>query len=721
MNTSRHGSSTRKGSYRNRAGLIGLRCLLRQALGLFLCGLVTGMADAAVPDDFPRFVVPGKQQQMESLRQMFWLHYESAGPLIPLWDEWMPNATLWPARGAEANLSAMRGRWAAALASRVMNEEGYIHTQQHDGLGHAEGWPFPLWTQAGGIGWHFRGTGVPGYDAPAATPEGWLLHGAAAGAVNDRGWVVNLTEPAAQAQTPAMAVAAGKAPWLRLNWWADGLETAKCYVEWTTRDQPEFAPDRRVFFHPAVAGVEPPAITETRTMIPLFRHAGWKGVITGLRIGFGNAAPCQVIIKSFHTASDTRHNINNLNFIRGCHDYFLWSLDRDFLRDQIGRIRQAMRFVEREFQTREKKCVYTTWPGHEGRSGVRWVDGRKVVIPGEGVGSNYWDLLPFGGEDALATIYYYDTLRDLAELEEAIAAHPNWEIGQPDAYDPAELRRHAQEVKDHSGRRFWNETTGRFGTRDLDGNLHDYGFTFLNNEAVAFDFATAQQAESIHAWLSGARTVAGDTASGADIYHWQFGPRSTTRRNIDYYFWGWSAPESVPWGNQVQDGGAVLGWSYYDLMARLRTAGADDAAARLGTIIEWFDATQAEGGYRTYYGKDSTRGTLQGANVAGGLGIDKEFFESVLVPQVMLYGFLGFRPTVEGFALVPKLPAGWPELTVTRIHLHDQVLDITVTRAGEVKISGAGPSSVPLVVEIPVDYRLQAAEGVTAQVKRAPE
>ena len=30
------------------------------------------------------------------------------------------------------------------------------------------------------------------------------------------------------------------------------------------------------------------------------------------------------------------------------------------------------------------------------------------------------------GEDALATIYYYDALRDLAELEEQITKHPEW-------------------------------------------------------------------------------------------------------------------------------------------------------------------------------------------------------------------------------------------------------------------------------------------------------
>ena len=408
--------------------------------------------------------------------------------------------------------------------------------------------------------------------------------------------------------------------------------------------------------------------------------------------------------------------MNNLNFIRGCHDYFLWTRDVIFLRNQIGRIRLAMQFIEREFQAREKKCIYMTWPGHEGRSGVRIVDGKKNVLPGEGVGSNYWDLLPFGGEDVLATVYYYNALIDLAELEEQIAAHPEWQVSKKDAYDPSDLRQFAAVVKDNFDKRFWNEATGRFGTRDLDGNLHDYGFVFLNNEAVYFDIASPSQAKSIQAWMSGERTVAGDTSTGADIYHWRFGPRSTTRRNLDYYFWAWSDPESIPWGYQVQDGGAVLGWSYYDLMARLKTGGPDDAAARLKTISEWFDETQREGGYRAYYTKDPARGSMQGGNVAGGLGLDREFFESVLAPQVMLYGFLGFRPTVDGFSINPRLPKDWPELTITRIHLHNQVLDVTVTTDGGLKIRGTGDPAEKLVVTAPESIRLLSAEGVKAQI-----
>ncbi len=654
-----------------------------------------------VPDDFPRFIVAGHEREMALLRELFWLHYQPGGPLIPLWDEWMPMSTLWPARDGES-LPSMRERWAAALAGRGMNDDGYIHTHQHDGTAHAQGWPFPLWTQAGGIGWHFASTGVPGYEGPHTAPGGWKLERASGGSLNDKGWPVELTAAGATAQPPAFSIEARIAPWLRLNWWAEGLDTANCHVEWTTSEKPEFDPDRRISF-PAAGGMDL-AKVETRTMIELYRHREWKGTITGLRIGFGNAGPARLVIKSFHTASDSRHNINNPNFIRGCRDYFDWSGDTAFLRGQIARIRKAMQFMMNEFDTRNRKCVYTTWPGHEGRSGVRYVDGQKTIVRGEGVGSNYWDLLPFGGEDALATIYYYDALGDLADLEESIAGHPEWNVSATAAFDPADLRAHAEEVRDYGRRRFWNEATGRFGTVDLDGVMHDYGFTFLNNEAVYYGFATPEQARSIHDWLSGRRMVAGDTSTGADIYRWRFGPRSTTRRNLDYYFWAWSNPESIPWGYQVQDGGGVLGFSYHDLMARLQTAGPDDAWQRLSEITSWFDEVQAAGGYRRYY-EDPSHGTLQGGNVPGGLGMDREFFESVLVPQVMLYGFLGFQPGADRVTVDPLLPSSWKELTITRIHWQDHVLDIRVA-ADTLEITDRTSAGKPVAVDNPSGRKL---------------
>ena len=678
--------------------------------------LVAAVNATPVPEDFPRFVVPGHEKQMESLQALYWLHYEPAGPLIPLWDEWMPMSTLWPARGSGAKLETMRARWAQALASRKMDREGYINTQQHDGPAHAEGWPFPRWMEAGGIGWHFRGTGVPGYDAPPATPDGWTISGVQGNNVNEKGWEVDLIDPGAALQAPPFEIEAKNAPWLRLNWWAIGLEGSRCYVEWTTKDRPDFNPQCRAYFTAAASTPMGPesaleldtSAVETRTMIPIYRIHEWKGTITGLRIQFDNSAKAKLVIKSFHTACDTRHNINNSNFIRGCHDYFLWTGDVTFLREQIGRIRSSMRFIMNEFDTRQRKCVYTTWPGHEGRSGVRrTADGQKIIVPGEGIGNNYWDLLPFGGEDALATIYCYDALLDLAEIEEQIVKHPQWCVaGGAEAFASADLRTLAQEVKDYGTNRFWNSDTGRFGTVDLDGVLHDYGFTFLNNEAVYYDFATPDQAQSIRDWLSGRRLVEGDTAAGGDIYHWRFGPRSTTKRNIDYYIWAWTSPESIPWGYQVQDGGAVLGFSYHDLMCLLMVEGPGAAWRRLEEILTWFDETQAAGGYRAYY-QDPSRGTMQGGNVAGGLGLDKEFFESILVPQVMLYGFLGFRPLADGFAVNPRLPQDWTELTITRIHLHDHVLDISV-RGKTLTVTGSGPEDETLAVELPPGWQISS-------------
>ena len=259
--------------------------------GVLLISMIVSANAAAppmnIPDDFPRFIVPGHEREMDSLRQLFWHHYETTGPQIVLWDEWLPISTLWPAHGAGADLESMRRRWAVALANRPIDEEGYVLTQQHDGLAHAEGWPFPLWNQGDGKGWHFAGTGVSGYDAPLVKPTDWIVTGGKSGDVDAHGWNVDLTQPHALLQTPAFKVDAAQAPWLRLNWWANGLEGANCYVEWTTEEHPEFAAgsDRRAYFSPA-AGSD---VNQTRDAhddsgLPhaeLARHDHWAALPHG--------------------------------------------------------------------------------------------------------------------------------------------------------------------------------------------------------------------------------------------------------------------------------------------------------------------------------------------------------------------------------------------------------------------------------------------------------
>ena len=259
------------------------------------------------------------------------------------------------------------------------------------------------------------------------------------------------------------------------------------------------------------------------------------------------------------------------------------------------------------------------------------------------------------------------------------------------------------------------------GWIDGEGKGYDVGHTSLNLEAITYGFASEAQGESILDWLDGRRVVAGDTSTGGDIYHWRFGPRATTARNVETYAWVWSNPESIPWGDQVQDGGAVLGWSYFDLMARLKVRGADDAWRRLREILAWFEEVQGEGGYRKYYGVPG-RGRLQGSGTPGGLGLDAEFMESVLVPQVMVRGFLGLEPGIESTRIVPQLPKEWPSLTVRGVHLKDHVLDINVTREWLEFERVSGDRCVPVLARPGAGVwevaTLGAGDAVVGEVKR---
>jgi hypothetical protein len=589
------------------------------------------------------------------------------------------------------------------LSARIIDPEGYVATHQHASIAHQLGWPFPFWNQGiGGYGWHFSfkdTVGPPWRQGNLSTTEGWQIQGAVDKGLIEDGWSLELTEPGAMLRAPEQKIDTFQSPFLQLRWRATGLGNAQPYIEWTIQDSPRFSTERRFYFEP----IESPNTT-VYTMIPMYRHPKWTGEINGLRIGFGNRQPGgSVVVQAFFTQYDTRHNINSQNFIRGCANYFWWTRDINFLRDNINRMRLGMRYMMTEHQTLERKVVFTPFVGHDGRSGLKRESKDKPasILSGHGIGNNYWDLLPFGHLDAYATIHYYDALKHMAQIEREIEEHPEWNIPQGVLKTgPNALLKHADEVKTEGNKLFWNSETGRFAAGvDADGNREDYGFTFLNFEAVYYDFATPEHEKAIMSWLCGDRMVDGDTAQGADIYHWRFAPRATTKRNIDYYGWFWSAPETIPWGGQVQDGGAVLGFSYHDLMSRLKTRGPDDAWNRLKGIVSWFDEVQAAGGYRKYY-DGSREGTLQGGGPPGGLGMDQEFFESVLVPQIVLNGFLGFSPTADGFKIDPRLPKDWPELTVDRIRLHDLVLRVKAT-SNTIEVTKEGHADESMYVHLP--------------------
>jgi hypothetical protein len=340
---------------------------------------------------------------------------------------------------------------------------------------------------------------------------------------------------------------------------------------------------------------------------------------------------------------DTRHSINNPIFILASARYFSWTAIFDFLRRQINRMRWL--FATADCHGRLEHNIRNLWPGHDGLAGfTRSPDGKVTIRGGHGIGNNYWDLMPFGWDDLYATNQYHAANVAMADIEQAIEEHPGWDMPLGAMKMDACRLRARGGCERTANELFWKQHGPVLACIDKQGRRYDYGYTFLNLDAIWYDLATDEHAQSVVDWIGGKRIVQGDTSQGQDIYHWRFGPRATTLRNVDWYGQGWYAPESIPWGGQVQDGGAVLGFSFYDLWARLKFLGPEDCWRRLVAILEWEKEVHAEGGYRKYYQGGKRGTTLQGGGTAGGLGIDHEFYESSLIPSVIVYGFLGLKP-----------------------------------------------------------------------------
>jgi len=683
-----------------------------------------------VPDDFPRFSFAGHAEQARLLTHFLWYHFHHrlGNSKVLFNKEYLLTADVWLGnarpRGSSETIQQVHRR---TLLELYMDPEGYVSSHQHFSHAHDLGWPFPYWAQAhkelprvkglaagwhfqplekvrGWIGGHLRASKGGEYVGEAAVSRWERYHLDSLGIKNDR-WHLVATGPSPALISPSgYEISAFDAPYLQLRWKRSGTARVQTppYVEWLGENDAHYDAQRRVYFFPERT---PLSKEFFHSIIPMYRHPGWHGRIKRLRLVLApGESDVRFEIDSFFTVYDTRHTINNPIFILASDRYFRWTGDLDFLRRQINRMRLALRYQQTEMGGLEFNHIRNTWPGHDGLpSWHKDPDGTLTFHSGHGIGSNYWDILPFGWDDMYATNQYYAATCTMAALEEAIRRNPQWNVPCGTvALDPAALRRHARQIKETANRLFWNEKKGRFvACIDRNGQAHDYGYTFLNLDAIWYDLATVPHARLIMDWLDGRRIVPGDTSTGADIYRWRFGPRSSTRRNIEWYGQGWWAPESLPWGYQVQDGGAVLGFTFYDLWARLHLQGPDDAWRRLKEILAWEKEVHAAGGYRAYY-RDEKRGTtLQGGGTCGGLGIDYEFFESSLVPAIVPYGFLGLQARADGaLAVRPCLPSACPEMGIQNILYHGCRLDLRVTnRTIEVTLTDPPVEAIRLVFE----------------------
>lgn len=731
-----------------------------------LVGLTSACAEppastpASPPDSFPRFSIPAAPDTAASLNRFLRHHFDSRlhNDKVLFNKEYLMKADLWlhDAHDPRRQLSIQATHREDLLGIEI-SPDGYVHTHQHFSHTHDHGWPFPYWIQIPALndegnvvgrfqgltaGWHFqealpewtplthlmRGTaGAERHLGDAAT-VGWELHHLESQGLVDQAWQLRLTGPSPTLTSPAdVTLQADQAPFLQLRWSRSRPPPDRqlAFVEWMRADDTTFSSERRAYFprhrheeHENYSG------GAHHQIIALHEHPLWTGEITRLRLHLapGESDGLSFRLDSLFTTYDTRKQHNNPIFILASHHYFAWTGDLDFLQRQLPRLRLALRYLETEMGGREHGHIRNPWPGNDGRSALlRDADGRKQFAPGRGIGNNYYDLLPFGWDDAYATQQYHAALLAVAELEEAARQHPGWQIPLGAyAESPPDLRAHADRVHATLNRLFWDDTLGRyFGVIDRDGQRHDYGFVFLNLDAIWYGLAPADRARRIMDWIDGRRIIESDTSTGSDIYHWEFAPRATTKRNIEWYGQAWNMPEAIPFGGQIQDGGAVLGFSFYDLWARLQIYGPDDAWQRLVTIMRWDDRVIAAGGYRTYYSPNGPGGAaMQGANTAGAIGIDHEFFESSLLPAIIPRGFMGLTPTATALHIEPKLPAALPALTLHGLAYRGSRLDVTAEPRRLTVHLHADPAEA-LPIQPPPGWRLLSGPADARQFDRA--
>lgn len=572
---------------------------------------------------------------------------------------------------------------------------GYVYTAETDNPVPATepsqtffgyGWPFPDYPQSDGrsVGWEFNG----------ATTEGWTVANATSGAVTAGAWVGSTAALDPNLVSPTFSANWIHAPILALSIQYDTIDAAATtgeraiQVYWQTVAEPFFSEDKSV--RTDVFAAIPTKITTAalrRQYLPMYLHPKWKDqTITRLRLDpilneSATPRPASWRLDYVRLSYDTRHSVNNPIYVLATARKFYWDGNSTFLQAQLPRLRAATQFMLTHLRGDEFDLLdQGFFPNHQGL-GFTTADasGRQY---GLGVGTNYWDLLPAGPRGLTDNVLFYQAIEAMADIEDFIVTVPFLDSPKPTVDGPAggtvtyaetgaTLRARLPDIRAAINAEFWNPTTGRYGGwRNTNGELKDYGYAHWNVEALAAGIPDQAQADSILAWLDGDRTVAGDTSTGADIYHWDFAARATTRRNEIDYFWQWFG-WTVPWGEQVQDGGGVLWTTHYDVMGRLRYGDVDGAWTVWDRMLDHHQVILDFGGsgenfYRDYYAVNP--GSLQGGGTAGGLGLDVEFIENFIVPSTWPRGFVGIESNVpRRLQIAPVLPPGMTEIGVDNV------------------------------------------------------
>jgi hypothetical protein len=142
---------------------------------------------------------------------------------------------------------------------------------------------------------------------------------------------------------------------------------------------------------------------------------------------------------------------------------------------------------------------------------------------------------------------------------------------------------------------------------------------------------------------------------------------------------------TVPFEQQLQEGGTDLYQSGFDVAPRARNIGGDNAWQRLMAVVQrWRDPDHLCGGNPLYRGEHP-----QNESTPGSVGVDIPFPESGLAPNSFLEAIIGVAAEPSALTITPRLPSTLQHAGVQRMMWRGHVCDLSVTRDRVVLSSGA--------------------------------
>ncbi len=460
-----------------------------------------------------------------------------------------------------------------------------------------------------------------------------------------------------------------------------------------------------------------------RTYWPMYLNENWANkTVTAIGLEFTPKTGTTLNlensrVKYIRPAYDTRQPQFTFQWLESFYDYVMYTRDLTVLKELMPKARKSLMYLLHCLSGEDGVLNLDYLYGHSGIGATLNSDGSVSFDTSTGIGSSYFDVLALPEINLESNLYFYQALNEMIKLEKAVEDNnikledsyiKNREIGKEKVkYEmtssslielaskvKTKLESEVNPVKQSDGTYtneggLWNSETGRFalGVRESDGKVLDHGYVYFNEQAIIEGLGTSDQQLSIMKWIDGQRVVEGDISTKDDIYFFEFAPRFTTADNTEQInfplakaFFGEDSnyeKYGTLFGRQVQCGGAILCWSYYDLLARKQVLGSDNASERLNEIVDWYkkvkENTTGEGieFFKSYYDElEANDGNgyyvIQNADdTPGAIGVDGEFLENSLfakaIPGVM------FGMDVEEFDTLVFVNDSYSDMKSTRI------------------------------------------------------